>query len=110
MVAPLICATMPRATASRAKSRRLNRERGNWASAGNSQASALTCTTTSGGKNGRAPGAGFSLQAGHSFLEEAFAPLANDLARDRETGGNLVIALALSGQKDHLRSEDGIIW
>jgi hypothetical protein len=74
------------------------------------QASALTCTTTPGGKNGRAPGPGFCLQASESFLEEAFAPLADDLARNGEAGSNLVIALALSCQKDHLRSEDRIIW
>jgi hypothetical protein len=79
-------------------------------SAGSSQASALTCTTTSGGENGRAPGPGFSLQASESFLEEAFAPLANDLARDRQTGSNLIIALAVSGQQDHSSSKDGIVW
>jgi hypothetical protein len=94
---------------SRAKSWRLNRDRGKPVSAGSSQASALTCTTTSGGKNGRAPGPGFCLQASETFLEEAFAPLANDLARDRKTGSDPIIALALSGQEDHFGSEDRII-
>jgi len=56
---------------SRAKSWRLNRDRGKPVSAGSSQAKALTCTTTSGGKKtGRAPRPGFSLQASESFLEE----------------------------------------
>jgi hypothetical protein len=102
--------TMPRAMTSRAKAWRLNRDGGRPVAAGSSQAKALTCMTTSRGKNGRAPGAGFSLQAGQSFLEEAFAPLANDLAGDRQAGSNLVIALALSGQKDHFSPEDVIIW
>jgi hypothetical protein len=74
------------------------------------QASALTCTTTPGGKNGRAPGPGFCLQASESFLEEAFAPLADDLARDRQAGSDPIIALALSGQEDHFGSQDRIIW
>jgi hypothetical protein len=109
MVAPLICATMPRAITSLAKSWRLNRERGKSVWAGNSQARALTCTTTSGGKNGRAPGSWFILQTGQTFLEEPFAPLANDLARDRKAGGNLVIGAALSGQEHYLGTEDSII-
>src|SRR5271157_752405 len=109
MVAPLTCATMPRARASRTRSRRLNRDRGKPVAAGISQARALTCTTTSGGKNGRAPGSGFSLQTGQSFLEEAFAPFANDLARDAKGSSDLVIAVALSGEEDHLGADDRII-
>src|SRR5207249_9517334 len=99
MAAPLICATIPRAMTSRARSWRLNRDRGKPISAGSSQARALLCTTASGGKNGRAPGLCFSLQTVQSLLEEAFASLANDLARDRKAGRNLVIALALSGRR-----------
>jgi len=109
MVAPLMCATKPRATTSRTKSWRLNRDKGKPVSAGNSQARAFTCTTTSGGKNGRAPASWFRLQTGQSLLEESLAPLADDLARDRKAGRNLVIALALSGQQNHLGAEDGII-
>src|SRR5260370_38003286 len=109
MVAPLILATMPRAMASRARSWRLNRDRGNSVSEGSSQARALTCTTTSGGKNGRSPGSWFVLQTGQASLKESFAPLANDLARGRETGGNLVIGAALRGQEDYLGAKDRII-
>src|SRR6266545_7757005 len=110
MVAPLIFATIPRATTSRAKSWRLNRDRGNSVWAGSSQARALTCTTTSGGKNGRAPGSGFILQTGQAFLKESFAPLADDLARDRKAGGNWVIGPTLRGQENYLAAQDRIIW
>jgi hypothetical protein len=51
----------------------------------------LTCTTTSGGKNGRAPGSGFILQTGETLLEEALAPLADNLAGHRKAGRDLVI-------------------
>jgi len=108
-VAPLICATIPRATTSLAKSWRLNRERGNSVWAGSSQASALTCTTTSGGKNGRSPGSWFVLQTGQPLLKEAFAPFAHDLARNRKAGSNLVIGTTLSGQKDYPGTEYRII-
>src|SRR3990172_279590 len=109
MVLPLICATRPRALTSRTKSWRLNRESGKPVARGNAQASALTRTTTAGGKNGRAPGPGFILQTGQPFLEEAFAPFADYLARDRKTGGNLVMGLALSGQEDHFGADYRII-
>ena len=109
MVAPLICATMPRAMTSLAKSWRLNRERGKSVWAGSSQARALTRTTTSGGKNGRPPGSWFVLQTGQAFLKESFAPLTNDLARDRQAGGNLVIGTALSGQENNSGAKDQII-
>jgi len=79
MVAPLICATIHEqrllCQVLAAKARE-----GNSVSAGSSQASALTCTTTLGEKRAVARSR-FVLQTGQAFLKKAFAPLANDLAR-----------------------------
>jgi len=59
---------------------------------GSSQASALTATTTLGGKASRPPAARSLLQANEALLEEALAPLADDLPRRIEPKGNLVVA------------------
>jgi hypothetical protein len=51
----------------------LNRESGSLCSWGSSQASALTATTTPGGKAGRSPAARSLLESGEALLEETLA-------------------------------------
>ncbi len=62
-VAPLICATSPWAITSRRNSASDQRAKGTPRRAGNSQARALTSTTTLGGKAGWPPASGLFLQA-----------------------------------------------
>ena len=59
-----------------------------------------------GGKNGRTPGTGKIFQTVQAFLKESLAPLADNLSRQRNPVGNLVIAQALRGKKDGLGSHD----
>jgi hypothetical protein len=69
--------------------------------AGNSQASALTCTTSSGGKNPGTTRAGTLLQTGQSFFEEALSPQAHNFATSVEASGDLIVGQALGGKKNH---------
>jgi hypothetical protein len=62
--------------------------------------------TTSGGKSGRTPAADFVLEAGCSMCEEAFAPLADDLPRDRKAGTDLAIANTFRSKKNDFGSEN----
>jgi hypothetical protein len=66
----------------------------------------LIATTTPGGKAGRPPASGPFLQAGEALLEEALAPLADDLPWRVETGRDLVIAEALGRVKDNFGTDD----
>jgi hypothetical protein len=84
----------------------LKRERGRPSSLGSSQARAFTATTIPGGKDTRPPLPGEFLQAGHSLLEEALAPLADDLVRRIEAMGDLVVAQSLCGIQHDLGSDD----
>jgi hypothetical protein len=63
-------------------------------------------TTTLGGKPRRSPAAGTFVKPREPFLEEAFAPLADDLARGVEPRGDLVVAQPLGGVEDDLRAKD----
>src|SRR6266702_2390949 len=101
MVRPLILATMPRWVTSRTKSWQLQRESGCPVSLGNSQAMALTCMMSSGGKTGRAPGTRQILQTCQSFLKEALAPFTDDLSGQRHVRADLVIVESLGGQQDN---------
>ena len=109
-VLSLIVATIPARRTSRAISAVLRRESGTPSVAGNSHARALTWTTTSGGESSGTARAGTLVEAGQAFIEEPLAPQANDVASDREGGGNLVIAAALSGGQDNERPEHLTIW
>lgn len=80
-VAPLMAATIPRCTASRVMSAWLKREKGRSLSAGNSQASALTCTSTSGGKKPGTTPAWAAFQARQSVVAETLPPFTDDLTR-----------------------------
>jgi hypothetical protein len=66
---------------SRRISERESRENGSCKRCGSSQASALTWTTTLGGKEGGTPAPRLRLQARKSRKGESLAPLADNLAR-----------------------------
>ncbi len=91
-VALPIDTTMPRQTASRRTSRILSRDNVRSCSWGSSQASALTATTTLGGKLGETPASRSFVKAGKASLIKAFAPLADDLARWIKPRGDFVVA------------------
>ena len=92
-----IDATRPRRMASRRISGTLSRERGRPCSWGSSQARALIATSTLGGKAGRTASPRALLEAGEALLEEALAPLADDLSGGVQPGGNLVVAEPFGG-------------
>jgi hypothetical protein len=81
IVVPEIDAAMPWSTAARARSGHCQRASGTPALVGNSQASALTATTTSGGKTRGPSSPGLIGQSGQALLVEAFAPLGHHLPR-----------------------------
>src|SRR5260370_17466198 len=80
-VAPLISATNPWEITSRRISERESRESGSCQRCGSSHASALTWTTTLGGKEGGTPAPRLRLQARKSREDESLAPLPDTLAR-----------------------------
>ena len=84
----------------------LHRENGRPARAGNSQASALTATTTSGGKSPGATRAGMILETGQALFEKALAPEGHDLPPGVQTPGDRVIGAAFGRQEDHLGADD----
>src|SRR5712691_3042434 len=108
-VVSLMVATMPARCASRTRSPMLSRDSGTPSVAGSSHARALIWTTTSGGKKPGAARAGALLQAVQPFMEEAFAPETDDVASDRERGGDRVVGPPLGGKQDHLGPQDGKI-
>jgi hypothetical protein len=103
-------ATRPRPTASRLISGILSRDRGRPCSCGNSQASALTASTTLGGKAGRAPATRPLFEAGKTLFEKPFPPFADDLTRRVEASGDLVVAEAGFGVENDLGPDDIPIW
>src|SRR2546425_6119336 len=78
-------------------SAREKRERGLPSRCGNSQAMALTATTIPGGKARRCATTGKLIEAGQAGLEEALAPLADNLARGVQAICDPVIAQAIGG-------------
>jgi len=104
MVVSEIEATIPCSMAARARSGACQRESGTPLVAGSSHAIALIVTITSGGKS-RGPPASRSLQeASQALLVETFAPFGDDLARDVQTSGDLVVGQTLGGQQHDLGS------
>jgi hypothetical protein len=87
-------------------SAQLKRDSGSPREAGNSQAMAFICTTTSGGKNSGATRSRTFLEARDPKLKEALSPEAHDVAADVETSRDLVIVEILGGEQDHLGSQD----
>ena len=110
MVVSLREAVNPQARTWEPSSATLQRERGAPSRLGNSQAMALTCTTSSGGKNPGSAGAFRVFQTGQSFLEEPFSPAADDLTSRAESVGDLIIGEALLGEEDHLGASNHKIW
>jgi hypothetical protein len=108
-VLSLMVATNPDCRACCATSATLRRDNGKPSVAGSSHASALTCTTTSGGKSPRSARASLILQSRQAFFEKALAPQAHDLAARMQARGNLVVAQAIGGEEDHLGPEHLII-
>src|SRR5512136_532688 len=86
-------------------SSKLQRESGALCRAGSSQAKALTCTTTSGGKRPRATRSRTFLQTGESLFEEAFAPLTDDFPPGVQATRDGVIGPTFGGVKDHFGAE-----
>jgi hypothetical protein len=74
---------------------------------GRSQAIRFTSTTTLGGKAGWTPAARLLVEAREAVLEEAMAPLADDLSRHIQAGADLVVAEA-GGREEHDLGADDI--
>ncbi len=102
MVVPEMSATIPWAMTSVAMSGMCRRDRGTPSRAGNSQARALTATTTSGGKDRRSAASGALVQTRQALLEEAFAPLGHDLPASVQAQSDLVVVVSLGGHEDDL--------
>jgi len=105
-VVPLMVATRPRANTSRRSSENDQRASGTPASIGRSQAMRFTSTTTSGGKAGRSPASRFLVETGQAVLEEALAPLADDLPRGIQAGGDDIVRERVGGEQDQFRADD----
>ena len=105
-VVPLILATRPRATTSRRNSETDHLASGTPASVGSSQAIRFTSTTTPGGKAGCSPASQLLIEAGEALLEEALAPLADDLPWGIQPRGNDIVGQSLCGEQDELGAND----
>src|SRR5271169_6896571 len=101
-VAPLISATKPRAMTARRISAIEKRDNGLPWSVGNSQASALTWTTTLGGKPRRGAATSLLFESNQARVMEALAPLADDLTRSIESGSDEVIGQTIGSIEDDL--------
>ncbi len=110
MVVSLRDAVRPQARTWEPSSATLQREKGAPTRLGNSQAMALTCTTSSGGENPGATGALAVFQTGQPFFEESFSPAADDLAPSAEAIGDLIVGEALLGEEHHLGAGYRKIW
>src|SRR5450631_2523468 len=108
-VLSLMVATNPNCRACCATSATLRRESGKPSVAGSSHASALTCTTTSGGKSPWSARASLIFQARQAVFEKALAPQAHDFASRMQARSNLVVAPTFGGEEDHLGPDDLII-
>src|SRR5271157_1951302 len=99
-------ATSPDCTAWRAISGALQRASGTCCWLGNSQARALICTTTSGGKRPGPTRSGKFLQARQAFGEEALAPQADHFAAGIQAPGNFIISQSIGRMEDHSSARD----
>jgi hypothetical protein len=66
----------------------------------------FTSTTTLGGKAGCPPASWFFLEAGQSLVEEAFAPLTDDLARGIQASRDHIVGEPLGCKEDQLGADD----
>src|SRR5258708_5977525 len=105
-VLSLMLATIPALRASITRSATLHLESGRSCTDGSSQARALICTTTSGGKSPRTPWAGKFFEPKKTLLEKALAPHANDFPTRVESFSDLVIGEPVGGAKNDLGAQD----
>jgi hypothetical protein len=84
----------------------LKRETGRPSLLGSSHASALTATTTLGGKERRPPSARTLLETREPFIEEALAPLGDDLTWGIQARSDLVVTESLCSEENNLGSDD----
>src|SRR6266852_3866567 len=84
---------------------RESRESGSCKRCGSSHASALTWTTTLGGKAGGTPAPRLRLQARKSREGESLAPLADNLARRVQASSDNVVGETLRREQYDLRSD-----
>jgi hypothetical protein len=73
---------------------------------GSSHAIRLTSTTTLGGKAGWAPASRLLLETGEALVEEAVAPLADNLPRSIQARRDDIVGQSVGGQQDQLRADD----
>ena len=104
VVSPML-ATIPRSMTSRLRSARLKRDSGKPVSWGISHASALTATTTSGGKSPGATWPGSVVEPGQAPFEEPFTPLADNLAWCVKAPTNLLVGEAIGSVEDDLGTQ-----
>ena len=71
-----------------------------------SHAIRLISTTTLGGKAGWAPAARLLIEAGEALVEEAVAPLADNLSWGIQARRDDIVGQASRCQQDELRSDD----
>ncbi len=98
---PLMEATRPLCWTCWTRSGVLHRDKGRSYLDGSSQARALTCTTSSGGKSRGATRTSPLFQPGKALGKEALAPRRDHFTAGIEAGGDLVVGHALGGVKDH---------
>jgi hypothetical protein len=63
-----------------------------------------------GGKAGRTASTRTLFEASEALLKEALAPLADDLSRSIQPGGDLVVAESFRGVEHDSRPDDFPIW
>jgi len=73
---------------------------------GRSQAIRFTSMMTVGGKAGCPPATWLLLEASQALVEEALAPLADNLARAVQAGRDDVVGQPLGGEQDQLGADD----
>jgi len=66
----------------------------------------FTSTTTLGGKAGCPPASWLFLEAGQPLVEEAFAPLADDLAWGIQASRDDIVGQPRGGEQDQLGADD----
>ena len=101
----LIWATIPRPRTSRRNSGMVQRAIGtsiDWAA----HRRAALRRRRRWGEAGRLPASRLFLKAGHAFFEEALAPLADDLPRRIQPGGDDIVAETLGSEQDDLRADN----
>ncbi len=105
-VVPETVATIPRRIASRRSSPRLKRASGRPSSAGSWQASALTSTTTAGGKAAGRPPRGRSASPARPSSKKRLRQWLTSRAHLPEPPGDLVVAQPIGGEEHHPGPED----